>query len=173
MKTLYLLRHAKSDWGAPGLADFDRPLAERGRAAAPLMGRYMAERGYLPDQVICSTARRTRETFSALLPFFRQEFGVSFSKAVYDMSGGDYLNLIRAAPESDALLLIGHNFAIQYTALDLAGPAAPPEMRAKYPTAALAVFRCDISRWADLLPGSASLTDYQYPRALETNGNGN
>ena len=68
MKLLTLLRHAKSDWGDPGLADFDRPLNERGRSDAPRMGKWMAVSGFVPDTVLCSTAVRTRETWALVAP---------------------------------------------------------------------------------------------------------
>ena len=68
MKTLFLLRHAKSSWSEPGLADFNRPLNERGRRAAPLIARYLAHCDLLPDLILCSAALRTRETLALMLP---------------------------------------------------------------------------------------------------------
>ena len=70
-RQLMLLRHAKAELGGPGMTDFERPLAGRGRKAAARMGRYLAENGLAPDLVLCSPARRTRETWeiaSAALP---------------------------------------------------------------------------------------------------------
>ena len=67
MKTLLLLRHAKSDWGNPSQGDFDRPLSARGREAAPLMGAYLAQQGLRPDLVLCSAAARARQTCDLVL----------------------------------------------------------------------------------------------------------
>ena len=71
MLTLTLFRHAKSSWATPGLPDFDRPLAPRGEEAAPLMAAFLAESGLAPDLVLCSSARRTRETLDLALPAFK------------------------------------------------------------------------------------------------------
>jgi phosphohistidine phosphatase len=73
MKTLYLLRHAKSDWGDPGLDDHDRPLAARGARAAAVVGVHFAQQGYRPSLVLCSSARRTRQTLESLLPHLSGE----------------------------------------------------------------------------------------------------
>lgn len=166
LKKLFLLRHAKSSWDDPMLEDFERPLSVRGRNAAPLMAKYMKEQGYMPDYVLCSTARRTRETLSGLLTFFDHEFDVAFSGSIYQESGRDYLKILKECPPCDELLLIGHNFAMQETALVLAGTQAPGNMKSKFPTAALAVFECTIQTWQELDGEKARLVDYQFPKGL-------
>ena len=86
MLRLYLLRHAKSDWSGPGIADFDRPLSNRGFKAAPRMGRFMAEQGCTPERILCSAAMRTRQTLAAVLPHFGDSVDVEIMKRIY--SGG-------------------------------------------------------------------------------------
>src|SRR5262252_3699243 len=148
-RTLVLFRHAKSAW--PDVADHDRPLARRGIRAAPGMGRWLREAGLLPGQVLCSTARRARETWQFTQAGLAASPPVTFDVRIYEAAAADLLVLIRqAAPATDTLLLIGHNPAIEGLALLLAAPpdaAALPEaggagpgdvdrMRSKFPTAA-------------------------------------
>ena len=88
MLTLSLLRHAKSSWSNPTLPDRDRPLATRGVTDAPLMGKAMAERGIDPELVLCSSARRTRDTLALVLPELRVEPKVVYEDALYHASAG-------------------------------------------------------------------------------------
>ncbi len=174
-RTLVLLRHAKSAW--PDVADHDRPLARRGIRAAPVMGRWLRDAGLVPDLVLCSTARRARETWQ----FTRAGLAatappVTFDGRIYDAAAIDLLALIREVPDAaGTLLLIGHNPGIGELALLLAAPfgagpgtAAPGDlerMRAKFPTAAVAVLR-SAGTWPELAPGRARLTAFVAPRDL-------
>ena len=177
-RTLVLFRHAKSAW--PDVADRDRPLARRGIRAAPLMGRWLREAGFLPGQVLCSTARRARETWQFAQAGLAASPPVTFDVRIYEAAATDLLVLIRqASPATGTLLLIGHNPAIEDLALLLAAPpdaAALPEaggagpgdvdrMRSKFPTAAIAVLESPGS-WHDLAPGQARLTAFVTPRDL-------
>ena len=171
MLRLMLLRHAKSDWDDPGLADFDRPLARRGRNAAPLVGRYMAEHDLSPDQIICSTALRAKETLALVLPHLTGGIDITLTDALYERhTDGDYLDIItRQGGAARTLMLVGHNPATEDTALALAGGGdaeALRELRLKYPTAALAVIDVEAGNWADIAPGSGRLERFVTPRAL-------
>src|SRR5215831_11758340 len=123
-RTLVLFRHAKSAW--PDVADHDRPLARRGIRAAPVMGRWLRETGLLPDQVLCSTARRARETWQFAQAGLAATPPVTFDDRIYQAAAADLLGLIREVPPATGtLLLIGHNPAIEDLALLLAaGPGA-------------------------------------------------
>ncbi len=171
MLRLLLLRHAKSAWDHPGLADHDRPLAERGRKAAPVMASFLAENALAPGRILCSTARRTRETLSYLVPILDGETEIRLTRRLYDAEGGDYLTAIReggaAAP---LLMLIGHNPTMEDTAHLLAGTgsdAALKRMREKFPTCALAVIDFDIASWRDVSPGAGQLSLFVTPRFLD------
>lgn len=170
MRRLMLLRHAKSDWAAPGMYDHERPLAARGRADAPRIGRYMLQHHLRPDHVIVSTAERTRETWSLVAGAWSDAPRTIFDPRIYEASPADILRAIADAPASvRTLLVIGHNPGLQETALLLAGSGRLAERRAlaqKFPTAALAVIAFDAPDWAALSPGSGRLTQLVTPRAI-------
>ncbi len=163
-----LLRHAKSDW--PDVPDRDRPLAKRGRRDAPVIGRWLHDHGYLPEVVVCSAARRTRETWDLLAPELGGSPSVTFEPRAYAASALTLLYLVGELPAAcRAALLIGHNPAISELATSLAqlrvekGAPAPPGIR--FPTAAVAVLEFP-GDWADLAPGHARLLDYAAPANL-------
>ncbi len=163
-----LLRHAKSDW--PDVSDHARPLAKRGRRDAPAVGRWLREHGYLPDVVVCSTARRARQTWELAAPALAGSPTVTFEPRAYDASALTLLYLAQELPSScRAALLIGHNPAISELAASLAGSAAedgalPPSL-IRFPTAAVAVLEF-AGDWAALAPGHARLLAFTAPADL-------
>jgi phosphohistidine phosphatase len=170
MRRLLLLRHAKSDWSLPGQADHDRDLAARGRKAAPLVGRYMAEHAIIPDHAIVSTATRTRETWRLVADMFPRKPPADFEDRIYEASPRDILAAIAGAPASArSLLVVGHNPGFHEIA-NLLVASGDKRMRAtlqdKFPTAALAVIDLDIDDWAAIRPGSGRLESFVTPRAL-------
>jgi phosphohistidine phosphatase len=170
MLTLSLLRHAKSSWNNPALPDQDRPLATRGVTDAPLMGRAMAERGIDPDLVLCSSARRTRDTLALVLPELKVEPEVVYKDALYHPSPGEMLEILRDAPPSASrLLIVGHNPEIQAFALDLIG-SGPRHYRdrleEKFPTAGLAVINFTSGAWKAVTVNSGSLNLFLSPKDL-------
>ncbi len=177
---LYLLRHAKSDWGNKNLDDFDRPLSRRGIAAAPLMGAYMRSQNYLPDLVKCSSAQRTRETLDHLMPFFEPVPEVCLSRSLYLAEPKALLDELRRTPDtSSALLIVGHNPGIGALALALAAlpkdgqeEARKKRLSEKFPTACLAVLDFDSNQWHAVKPLSGQLVDYMRPKELPANGEG-
>ena len=177
-RTLVLFRHAKSAW--PDVPDHDRPLASRGIQAAPVIGRWLRKAGLLPGQVLCSTARRARQTWQFAQAGLAATPPVTFDARIYEGTAMDLLTVIREVPPATGtLLLIGHNPAIEDLALLLAtapggaagpGPAgaAPRDlerMRSKFPTAAIAVLEFP-GTWPGLAPGEARLTAFVAPRDL-------
>lgn len=169
MKTLYLLRHAKSDWGDSSLKDFDRPLNDRGWKAAKAMGELMRERELVPDVVLVSPAVRTRETLARAQEGFGGSFDAVEERAIYLAETETLIGLIRGAPAKVArLLVIGHNPGMHELALSLTnGPAAlRDEVAHKYPTAALAEISFDVEDWPDVSPGSGRLRSFVKPRDL-------
>ncbi|GAB1581561.1 SixA phosphatase family protein [Phyllobacterium phragmitis] len=142
MSRLYLLRHAKAIGATPGMKDFDRPLTNEGAEAARRMGSAMAAAGFTPDQAICSTAKRTRETLDNLRLTLTAPFPVLDSGALYTANANGYLDAIRDAGEASSVLVIGHNPAMEELALALATeghPALLKHLSRGFPTAGLAV----------------------------------
>ncbi|MXN63697.1 histidine phosphatase family protein [Stappia sp. GBMRC 2046] len=171
MKRLLLLRHAKSDWSQPDLGDFERTLNDRGRRSAPLMGRHIAGHAMLPDRVLCSTARRARETLSLLIPFFDREMDIRTLRGLYDASEDDYLEIIRKfGGSAKTLMVLGHNPAMQETALGLAGNGNPELIEAisgKFPTAGLAVIDFEAPDWSDIEAKSGRVVAFFRPKEVE------
>lgn len=174
MARLFLLRHAKSSWDDATSPDFDRPLNIRGRSAAPMMGRHMADHALFPERVLCSTARRTRETLAGLLPHLSGDMDIQLMRSIYTASDAGYLDILRRhGGGTRSLMLIGHNPGMQDTALSLIGsgnPAFVDEIRDKFPTAGLAVIDFDLADWAKLAPGSGRIVAFFRPREIEVVG---
>ena len=180
-----LLRHAKSAW--PDVPDDERPLARRGRRDAPVMGRWLRVNGLVPDQVLCSTARRARQTWQLAQDGLGAAPPVSFERRVYQASAEQLLDLVRGVPPAvKTLLIVGHDPAIQELALMVAqtaqsaggdggsgavADAGLDQMRAKFPTAAVAVLEFTGS-WDQLGPGTARLTAFAIPREVGSAGGG-
>jgi phosphohistidine phosphatase len=168
MKRLHLLRHAKSSWKESGVPDHDRPLARRGRRAAKTMAAHLGEQGIAPELVLCSTARRARDTFERIEPALRTP-DVRFEPELYHASADTLLDRLHEVPDAvGSVMLIGHNPSLEMLALELARPGAlVRELAAKYPTAALATFGFPGASWRDLGSGTAELTGFVRPRDLE------
>jgi phosphohistidine phosphatase len=171
MLRLLLLRHAKSAWDHPGLADIDRPLAPRGHRAAQLIAEAIEERGLRPDRVLCSPALRTRETLATLVSHLGDDdVDIEISPELYEPHAGDYCAIIADhGDDAKTLLVIGHNPAIQATAIILCGRAnreIGAEMATKFPTAALAVIDFAEPRWSRLRAGSGTPIAFMTPKGL-------
>jgi len=170
MKTIYLLRHAKSSWEDGSLRDHDRPLNQRGRAAAPRVGTHMQGAGYLPDLVLCSTAARTRGTLDAVLSELEVESAIEFQEELYLAGASDMLDLVRSVPDTvESILLVGHNPGTGMLAATLSGDG-PAEsihlMSSKFPTAGLAIIELSVDRWKDVESGCGTLKEFVRPRDL-------
>lgn len=170
MRRLILLRHTKSDWPA-GLRDRDRPLAARGRRAAPLMGRVLVERGLIPDRVLVSTAKRTTETW-ALARAGHPELPEGMAEPrIYEAPAFLLANVIRETPDAvRTLLLVGHNPGMEDLAFELVGSgdeAARTRLSRKYPTGGLAVIGLDLDSWRDIARHGGRLEAFVVPRDLD------
>lgn len=168
MKTLGLLRHAKSDWDDVALRDFDRGLNDRGRRGAAVMGRHIRDHGVAFDLIIASPAERVRRTLEAA----RLKLPVRWEEHVYLADSDALIELLRAIDgEPDAVLLVGHNPGLQELVFDLVAPEHENdlfgEVAEKYPTATFAVLELAIDRWADCEPGCGTLVHLARPRDLD------
>jgi phosphohistidine phosphatase len=170
MRRLILMRHAKAE-GPIAAGDHARALAPRGRAAAPVMGAYLAGEGLLPDLAVVSDARRTRETWGLVATSFAEAVPARFERAVYEASRAGLVAFLRTLGEGPkTLMLVGHNPGMAAVALWLAGHGdryALARMRAKYPTSAVAVLDLPIESWADLAEGEGRLDRFVTPKSLD------
>jgi phosphohistidine phosphatase len=169
MLRLMLLRHAKSNWGDPGIDDRDRPLSKRGKAAAQAMGRAMGERGLVPGLVLCSPARRARDTWALASAELKLAPRLLIEEDVYDFgNGGKLAELIhRSGGNAGDLMVVGHNPSMERLARRLAGGGDKKlreRLEAKYPTGALAVFEAGLQSWADFEDGAFTLTHFIRPK---------
>jgi phosphohistidine phosphatase len=168
---IYLLRHAKSSWSDPGLADHDRPLARRGERAAPRLGAYLAAKRVPPSAVLCSSARRATETLDAVLALLREPPSVRITRACYHAGPTALIDEIRETADGfPALLLVGHNPGLEDLALAMAGGGdarALRRMESKFPTCALAEIHFPCDRWQVVDFGGGELVDFQTPKGLE------
>jgi phosphohistidine phosphatase len=169
VRTLYVLRHAKSDWGDSSLSDFDRPLNDRGWKAAKAMGREMRERDITPDLVLVSPAARTTETLARVEEGFGETFRSTPTRSIYLAQTESLIALVRGAPiEVRRIMIVGHNPGMHE--LVLAMTEGPRDLRedvaAKFPTAALAEVSFDVGDWTDVKLGSGRIRSFLKPRDL-------
>lgn len=145
MKTLLLLRHAKSDWSNSRLDDHDRPLAKRGLLAAPRVGRLLVNRRLLPDLIVTSTARRAMETAKEVIAASGYAGEMQTADPLYSGDARSYRSVLqRQGGEYARVLLVGHNPAMEDLLANLTGKPA------RMPTAALAQVLLPITDWRDL-----------------------
>ena len=165
MKTLLLLRHAKSDWDDPGLLDFDRPLATRGRQDAPTIGKALKKRKPLPDLIIASPAVRARETIKAVIEAAKLDIQPQFDESIYGASSDELLALVRRLPKtSSCVLLVGHNPGFEELVGRLTGAYEP------MPTAALACIEFQVDHWEDVQDKAGQLAWLLTPKQLAGKG---
>ena len=167
-RRLLLLRHAKAEPGAPEQDDHERPLARRGERDAKRIGRAMSARDLAPQQVLCSSSRRTRETLDRLLPHLPSGLELRVDRRLYLASPEEILARIAEVEDRvRSLLVVGHNPGLATLAEQLAGKGDSDglaRLRRKFPTGALAVLEADSPRWRDLAPAGATLACFLTPR---------
>ena len=172
MKTLILLRHAKSGWDDHAARDFDRRLNPKGERAARTMGQHMRERGLSWDHAIASPAVRVVETLEQISAGYGRAIEPDWDRRAYLASAAMLLDLIHGAPaNADALLVSGHSPGLEDLILllvaDRAGDALRDAVEAKFPTASLAVMTCAGDGWGDVGAARCTLTAFTRPRDLD------
>ena len=161
MKTLLLLRHAKSSWDDPTLQDFDRPLNKRGIEAAALVGKFMRKREVRPDLVLSSPAKRAAQTVALVMESARLECKTRYDRRLYAASAPTLRDVLSETEESaDEVLLVGHNPGMEELLQDLTGELA------KMPTGALARIVLDVKKWSKLRDRSGELRWLVQPKRL-------
>jgi phosphohistidine phosphatase len=169
MKYLTLLRHGKSDWGTGEENDFDRPLKERGRKDAPLLGRFLAGIGNVPDLVVCSPAARARQTAELLAPAMGYSAELRWEASIYAASAGELMSVLRHLPEAAShVLLVGHNpgfedVTARLIGADVYGMAAGLRL----PTGGMAHLALSVDTWNGVQANAGQLIWLVNPRLLK------
>ena len=161
MKRLFILRHAKSSWDDASLSDFERPLNDRGLEAAPFMGRYMAEHGYLPKAIVSSPARRAKETAELIKANAGIGGEIRFDDRIYEASPNTLRQVAaELSDDLDSALIVGHNPGIEGFIRYLSGQIEP------MPTAAVAVIDLDIDSWRKIDHLTGKIVTIIRPKAV-------
>lgn len=172
MKTLSLLRHAKSSWDDPVARDFDRTLNKRGIRGARLIGEYMRREGTTYDHVVSSPAVRCTETLDHLWEGLGRTLHANWDRRIYLASCVTLLDVVAELPDdADHALMCGHNPGFEDLILllvpDAAGDALRDAVEEKFPTAALAQLTFDVGRWSEIKRGTGRIVGLTRPRDLD------
>lgn len=167
MHGLYVLRHAKSSWELAGELDYERGLTERGQSDTKSIASVIEERSIRPDLVICSGARRARETLELVAPALPPETPVEYDDRLYQATAIKVAKVVREVDEQvESLMLVGHNPSFHDFCVDIASSGEELErLAAKFPTAALAEFEIS-GAWSELKSDSADLVGFTAPKQL-------
>lgn len=172
MKTLGIWRHAKSDWNDRSARDFDRPLNERGRKGAAIMGKHIASRPIYWERIIASPAVRVAQTIELGAQAANINPLVRWDRRIYLASSATLIDLLREQEgDPSTILMVGHNPGLEDLIFDLVPDDGSSPLRdiveEKFPTAAFAQLEMDIDDWADLEEGHARLVRLTRPRDLD------
>ena len=161
MKKLTLLRHAKSDWNSAATSDFDRPLNQRGKKAAPLMGTRLAERDSSPELLLSSPAKRARQTATIIAEQVDYpEERIEFAEEIYDAARLTLINLVKSLSDDfEDVMLIGHNPGFSEL-----GEWLTPEAPDWLPTCGLLELELVCASWTEIGENCATLLLYDYPK---------
>jgi len=161
MKTLLLLRHAKSSWKNNGAGDFDRPLNQRGLKAAPVIGRLIRKRKLQPDLVISSPAERARQTIQLVLEAAGLKTELRYDERIYEASAARLFEIVsQIDDEAGVVMMVGHNPGFEELVEALTGETL------SLPTAALACIELDIEKWSKVRAGANQLSWLVKPKEL-------
>lgn len=161
MKTVLLLRHAKSSWAHPDLSDFDRPLNDRGKRDAPRMGRLIGQMGLTPELIFCSTARRARKTAAKVARECDYQGEIQIEDSLYLAPPTAYVQLLHTTPdEVSNAMFVGHNPGMEALLEWLTGAFE------FMPTAGLASIHLDIDQWTEVIPRCGKLVELWRPKEL-------
>ncbi|MBR0552944.1 SixA phosphatase family protein [Stakelama marina] len=171
MKTLILLRHAKSGWDDPVARDFDRPLNPKGERAATTMGRHLRNLGLRFDQIVASPALRVSQTLDHFAEGYGRSSPTMTDRRVYLASCATLIDIVRELDDNLArVLIVGHNPGLEELALalsEIGKSEARAAIEEKFPTASVAELRFDVDHWADVAPATGHIETFVRPRDLD------
>lgn len=161
MKTLYLIRHAKSDWNNPTLTDFERPLNKRGFRDAPFMGKKLIELNFNPSLILCSPSNRTTITAELICNEidYRLE-DVKFDQSIYESSNSNLIKLINQLPNKhNQIALIGHN-----PSFTMLSNYLTENYIGNMPTCSIVKVELEIDSWNEIIEGIGVQKYFIYPK---------
>lgn len=170
MKTVLLLRHAKSDWSEPGQADFERPLAKRGLTDAPQIGKVLADFEFIPDKILSSPAQRARQTAELVAKACGYANKIEWVDSFYDGNSEALISALQQLPKNvERAMLVGHNPTMEETvSVLLTGQnTRGVESVIKMPTTAVVCLDFEIAEWVALEPGQAVLRWFLIPKLVQ------
>ena len=173
MLTLTMLRHAKSSWGDPLLRDNDRPLNTRGKSQAQQMGDHLSQQGIDPDLIICSSAKRARQTLKQVSKNWQTDANIIFEDRLYLASTSAILSLlVEHANDANHIMIIGHNPGFHMLASSLANMGDAHDLETlsqRYPTGTLCVIKSKAKQWQNIDNGTGELAIFTTPKSLKLN----
>lgn len=162
MKTLFVLRHAKSSWDDTALSDFERPLNKRGFQTAPLMGEVMKKNQFHPNLILSSPAKRAAQTAVLIKEAAQIHSEIQFDKRIYEASSARLLEIVSERDEQiESILLVGHNPGLEGLIKFLTSEIQP------MPTAALAVIDLMIAKWSEINSPTGKLRTLIRPKEMD------
>jgi phosphohistidine phosphatase len=163
MKTILILRHAKSSWDNSNISDHDRPLNKRGKRDAPRMGRLIHDKDILPDLIISSTAKRATATAKAVVAACDYDGEIEFTRSFYHADADAFVDRISSLPNQyEIVMVVSHNPGVEELLEDLTGQWE------RMPTAALAQVDLSISNWSELDDGAEGvLKNFWIPKSTD------
>ncbi len=175
MKTVLILRHAKSAWDDPGLNDSDRPLAKRGQEDAPRMGAVLAQFDHVPDLILSSPARRARQTVEAVAEACGYNRKIQWEESFYGGGSAEIITALQGLPNSvERVLVVGHNPTLEETVAALCAACLPDQAEEfevrwliKMPTAGLICLNFEINEWDHLKPGEGIIQWFVNPKLVK------
>lgn len=170
MKTIFLLRHAKSSWNDPKLDDFDRPLSSRGIKSCNKIGKFLNKKKLIPEIVYCSNAIRAKQTWELTNRIVKKKENIFYSNTLYMANLNSFITIVHKTIDNfNSLMLVSHNPGIENFALELIKNKKNKfydKISMKYPTAALAIISFDEKKWSNIKIGTGKIIDFIKPRDL-------
>ena len=163
---LIITRHAKSTWDSPYLNDHDRPLAKRGKRASDAIGRWLADQEHIPRTVLCSTSKRTRQTWSRIERCIPRMYDIRFESNLYHGGAESILKALSTVDDSPVLIL-GHNPGIGIFASEILQTQPIHTDFWRFPTAATLVCDVPVNEWKQIKFGYGRLINFVVPRDLK------
>ena len=170
MKTIFLLRHAKSSWDDPRLNDLDRPLASRGIKSSKKIGKYLKKNKLTPDIVYCSSATRAKQTWELVNRIVEKKKNVKYINKLYMANSSDFMDVIKKTDNDfKSLMLVSHNPGIESIAIELSkneNNKFHQIINIKYPTGALAIIKFNLSDWGKINYKKGEIYEFIKPKEL-------